>query len=207
MKNIILVVISIIVFLFVIFVIVFGFIEIPKQLENQTERSLQKISKDLINGNIKFDTVKNLPESLFFAVWLKNSSGVFIPIIYDKNYSYFTEKNPMIFKDNNFGQVIIFKKSVLKFDYIVWANKFKTDYYVKNILIPVLIIILLYLIIVIIVSFSFGLKRDITPKNNKIINEDLNTPMSYELSSEEFNGLLGNEDEDENENNFTENEK
>ena len=224
MKNILLTTVSIFVFLLIIFIIVLGYIDIPNQLRNDTEKKLKIISKDLINGNLKSETINTLPKNTFYAIWLKDSENNFIPILFDKRYANLLEKKPQTIYNEDSYKMILYEKRVLKFDYIVLINRFQIDFYIKNILIPILLIVIIYLILVIVISFttknsSYNSKRknldsDIDEEDSED-NEnhyeesdtkkeklDPTTPLSYELSNEEFNGLLG--DKESEENNFLE---
>nr|HPO49943.1 hypothetical protein [Spirochaetota bacterium] len=191
MKNTILIILSSLIFLFVVFVAIFGIYDIPKQMENDAEKILAKISKDLSMGNLKKETVDNLPKDFFYLIWIKNQKGRFVPLVYDKKISFHVENSPLIPLDGLSKKTKVFKKNVFKFEYIVWINKFKIDYYVKGILIPILFITIVYLILSIVFSFIFVGKKEIIVEKEKSFEDD--EPMSYELSTEEFEGLLGSQ--------------
>lgn len=202
MKNTIIILISIITFIFMAFIIVFGFIEIPKQFKNDADNVLETISKDIDGGNLKKSTVKKIKNDLFYVIWLKDKKNDIIPIIYDHKVFNINSKNPYLIQSDLKNKVFVYERTSNNLEYIVWINKYKIEYYMKNILIPILFIIIIYLFVVFIVSL-FSLQNRSRFQNGQLISEksvsneekDKNEPLSYELSSEEFNGLLGNSED------------
>ena len=199
-KNIIILFLTILVVILTVFILSFQyFYEVPKNQNDDIEEVLFKLTKEIENKTLTNKTISSFKSDLFYVIWIKNKKEEWIPKIYDKNRFKNTTLYPDSVPKNLSNNVKIVKKKIGSFNYIVWGNRFSLDYYIANILILFLFIALIYLILLFLITILFGnsKKEEIEEKQREKENKD--ERLDYNLTEEEFDGLLSDYNEEDEE--------
>lgn len=188
-KNILILSFTIIYILLSIVFITFQVFELKSIQNKDIDLILEKVAKEIKEGEIKDATLKSLKPEIFFAIWLKKDKNWEI-VIYDKYINVNNIDNPLSIP----SQIIYLSRTYLKnigdSQFIVWVNKFAKEYYIKNIFFPVLIILFIYLLITFIINIIFYPVRgvnyfeDSNPSYNYLENQEAKLDISNSKESE-----------------------
>ncbi len=144
-----------------------------------------KFDKQKTGGGIKINH-KKLPANLVYGIWVETKNNKVIPMVYDARF--FNENagnRAEMFKE--FKKLIrVYKTTVNKAQFIVWFNKYNIDFYIRDMLIPLLFILMIYFIGNILILAFLGYNDDQTSGIADGERIDLSESLSS-LDTNEFN--------------------
>ncbi len=186
LKNSIILIVTIIYILLSVIFITFQVFELKQIQNNDVNLILEKITKEIKEGDIKKETISSFKPELFFAIWLKKEDK-WIPIIHDKDIDIYNIDNPLKIPSSIIYVTRIYLNNVDNFQFLIWINKFAKEYYIKNLFLPILVLIFIYLFITFIINLIFYPIKgvDYFDQKNYVDEKDYNNYEDLKLNEEE----------------------
>lgn len=155
-KKIIQIMFTIVFVLISAFFLVFQYIEISKDQNETAKMILTKLYVEYKQGELSELTLSNIPKSFFYAIWIKEYKKNWRPFIYDnKKISVHDLKAPNKIPVSINKLLRVYNRKINDIDFVIWINKFNTEFFMKNVILTFLILLLLYFIMMLTIEIFY----------------------------------------------------